>query len=467
MDTSASDLPDATELLRQMQEGDKTAETIMQEHLARLHETQPHYNGATQMMIDSALEQARAPRPGPLSGLPLSVKETFNIAGEQVTLGSKRRRPTLAASNAVVVDKLQNAGAIVIARSNVPELAMAGETENLVYGRTNNAINPKRVAGGSSGGEAVLVATGASAIGIGSDILGSIRIPAAFNGIVGFKPASASVDKNGTWPQLGDAYLSSWLGIGPLVRSVRDARLVYNAISQQTLSQAKPINQLRLVIPDPFFLKIVDPAIERSLKRAETALSDAGMKVGREPFPDVPSLFKRLQKMVVHDLEKPLRAELSAPDTQAFSVWRESIARLLGRPTLYSGLFQLLLLAPLLRPSASAVPGMIAAINAARDKYRGVLGHDGILMLPTLGQLAPPHGRMNLDSLRPGVNGKVTPVTFANMMDMPAITLPCRADRDAASGLVPAVMLLCAPGAEGSLLDVAAVLEEKIQKAES
>jgi len=462
MNASQAELPDATALLQQMRKGAKSAETMMLEHLARLHETQPHYNGAVQIMAESALEQARAPRPGPLSGLPLSVKETFNIGGERVTLGSKRRRPSLPDTDALVVRRLRDAGAIVIARSNVPELAMAGETENPVFGRTNNAIDAQRVAGGSSGGEAVLVATGASAIGIGSDILGSIRIPAAFNGIVGFKPASHSVDKRGTWPQLGNAHLAGWLGIGPLVRSVRDARLVSNVIFEQPLPPPAQVNRLRLVIPDQFHMTIVDPANERALARAETVLTIAGMQVVHEPVPDVPLLFKHLQKMVVNDLEKPLLAELSPSGAPAFSVWRELLDRLLGRPTIYSGLFQLLLLAPLLRPDSGAVPGIVATIEAARRKYRGMLGSDGVMLLPTLGLLAPPHGRMNLDSLRPGVNGKMTPVTFANIMDMPSITLPSWADQDDATGLVPAIMLVCAPGAEGALLDAAAVLEAGI-----
>lgn len=459
MHTSGREPADATELLRQMREGEKSAETVMQEHLARLRKTQPLYNGATQIMAETALEQARAPRPGPLSGLPLSVKETFDIAGEAVTVGSRRRRPTVPDKDAAVVRRLKDAGAIVIARSNIPELAMAGETDNPVFGRTNNAIDPERVAGGSSGGEGVLVATGASAIGIGSDILGSIRIPAAFNGIVGFKPASRSVDKRGTWPQLGDKHLDGWLGIGPLVRSVRDARLVSDVIFNQALPPPASVDRLRLVIPDPFHMTIVDPAIERALGRAQAVLDAAGMQVLHEPFPDVPLLFRHMQKMVVHDLEKPLLAELSRSGEPAFSAWQELARRLAGRPTIYGGLLQLVLLAPLLRPRASAVSGMVATIEAARRKYQAMLGSDGVLLLPTLGLLAPRHGRMNLDSLRPGVNGKMTPVTFANMMDLPSITLPSWGDRDQATGLAPAIMLACAPGAEGALLDTAAALE--------
>jgi Asp-tRNA(Asn)/Glu-tRNA(Gln) amidotransferase A subunit family amidase len=459
MRTNPPPLADATELLRQMRDAETTAEAVMLAHLARLREAQPRHNAATRILADSALEQARHPRPGPLTGLPLSVKETFDIGGEPVTLGSRRRRPTIPSADADVVQRLRDAGAIVVARSNVPELAMAGETDNLRFGRTHNALDPGRTAGGSSGGEAVLVASGASAIGIGSDILGSIRIPAAFNGIVGFKPASGSVCKRGTWPRLGGSYLDSWLAIGPLVRSVRDARLVANVILETPLPPPAPIDRLRLIVPDGFHLRIVDPAIEQAVQRAERVLTGTDIKVVHETFPDIPALFGCLQRLVAHELERPLRDELSSSDGTAFSLWQELWRQLQRRPTIYGGLFQLLLVAPLVRPRSTVVPGIIATLQAARRRYQAMLGDDGILLLPTLGRLAPRHGRMNRDSLRPGVNGTMTPVTFPNLMDLPSITLPSRADRDEATGLVPAVMLCAAPGAEGALLDAAEALE--------
>jgi Asp-tRNA(Asn)/Glu-tRNA(Gln) amidotransferase A subunit family amidase len=135
-----------------------------------------------------------------------------------------------------------------------------------------------------------------------------------------------------------------------------------------------------------------------------------------------------------------------------------------GQPTIYSGLFQLLLAAPIVRPrKPEQAETAYAAIKAARAHYREMLGSDGILLLPTLGKLAPKHGRMNRSSLRPGVVGQVTPLTFPNYLDLPAVSIPAWSSVDEATGLPAAVMLVCAPGAEARLLDAAEILAEALR----
>ena len=153
-----------------------------------------------QALAQARLLDATGDRSLPLFGLPCSVKETFAIAGEPLTAGSMRMTPQVPTEDARIVRRLKEAGAIVMARSNVPEFAMTAESVNPRYGRTRNPLDVDRVAGGSSGGEGALVGSGASVFGVGSDILGSIRIPAAFCGVVGFKPHSGAVDQSGTWP---------------------------------------------------------------------------------------------------------------------------------------------------------------------------------------------------------------------------------------------------------------------------
>lgn len=145
--------PDATELLRQMASGERTAVSIVTEHLERLEANHARLNAAVHVFKDEALAEANNPRPGPLSGLPISIKETIGIGGQNITAGSKRMPPLHAQEDAPVVRCLRDAGAIILARSNVPEFAMAGETENLIYGRTNNPLDETRTAGGSSGGK--------------------------------------------------------------------------------------------------------------------------------------------------------------------------------------------------------------------------------------------------------------------------------------------------------------------------
>jgi Asp-tRNA(Asn)/Glu-tRNA(Gln) amidotransferase A subunit family amidase len=457
------DLPDATALRQQMEAGERTAVSVVTEYLDRLEANHGRLNAATKVFWERALEEARQPRPGPLSGIPISVKETFGMAGETITVGSQRRVPTYCQEDSTIVQRLRQAGAIIIARSNIPEMALAGESENPLYGRTNNPLDPERTCGGSSGGEGALVGSGSTVLGVGSDILGSIRIPAAFCGLVGFKPRSGAVPGAGIWPELGDAHTGGWLAIGPITRSVRDARLVYNSIADEPLPERRSPAGLRLIIPQGFEMAIDADCIKAALVETQTVLELEGMVAEERPFPDIGKLFIHLQTMVAHDLEPAVLAELTTAAGKTFSLAAELARQAIGQPTIYSGLFQLLLAAPIIRPrTPEQVETAVSAIMAARAHYQEMLGDDGILLLPTLGKLAPKHGHMNRSSLRPGVVGQVTSLTFPNYLDLPAISIPAWNDVDEATGLPASVMLVCAPGAEARLLDAAAMLEEAI-----
>jgi Asp-tRNA(Asn)/Glu-tRNA(Gln) amidotransferase A subunit family amidase len=448
--------PDATELLRRLEAGDTTSSALVEEHLARIQADHPRINAAAEILAEEARSDARGPEPGPLSGLPVSVKEVFGMAGREVTVGSLTMPPRLCADDSAVVRRLRAAGAVIVARGNVPELSMAGETENPVFGRSSNPLDPARTCGGSSGGDAALVASGGAAAAIGSDILGSIRIPAAFCGLVGFKPSSAAVDKTGSWPEFAGA-ASDWLAAGPITRSVRDARLVYDVIADKPLPPPGNPRRGRLFVPDRFPMRFRDPVIGEALDAARRGLLDAGLAERRGPVADVKALYREKLVVLGTELAPLLKESLTDAGGRRFSVAAEWARRLAGRPRLYSGLLQLLTVAPALRRSSSRLVTACEEIRVARREVRGLLGPDGVLLLPTLGTLAPLHGRMNRLTLRPGFNPVVAPLTFCNYLDLPAITVPAR--RFATGGLVPGIMLVSAPGAEGLLLDVAAVLE--------
>lgn len=455
---SHHNLPDATELRRQIKAGVTTPYRIVSDFLARLEQQHHRINAATQIFHERALREARNPRPGPLSGIPISVKETFGFDGEQVTVGSLRMPPEQL-PEATVVKRIKAAGAIIIARSNVPEFAMTGETTNLRFGQTNNCLNPMHTAGGSSGGEAALVGSGSSALGLGNDILGSIRIPASFNGVVGFKPASFTVPKDGIWPDLSGHFVDSLLAVGPITRSVRDARLVYNVIADAALPNPQPVNGVRLIVPRPFFMTIVDSVIDAALVEAQTILMSAGLVAETQPFDDVPALYNNLLRLITASFERPMRDLLTTADGSKFRKSAEIIRQLSGRPTIDSGLFQMLVTMPLVRAKPQRINTIIDSYKKARQKYWTRLGDNAVVLLPSIGLLAPRHGGMNRSTLKPGVNGTMTPMTFCNMMDLPAITVPAWTNRDTTTGLVPGITLACAPGAEGTLLDVAAALE--------
>ncbi|MGD8956972.1 MAG: amidase [Chromatiaceae bacterium] len=456
-------LPDATALLAAMAAGRSAARALMEGHLGRLQRLNPHLNAAIEVFGSQALAEAAAPRPGPLSGLPVSVKETFALQGETITAGSLRMQPLHSSRDAAAVARLKAAGAIVLARGNVPEFAMAAETDNLRYGRSNNPLAEDRTCGGSSGGDAALVASGCVAAGLGSDILGSIRIPASFCGIVGFRPASAAVDKRGSWPDLDGLFTDSWLAAGPLTRSVRDARLLYRVLSDNPVTSPRSVDGCRLILPVDFPLGYRDMAIPPALAAAERGLLDAGMRPERIAIGDVPRWHKATVRYLAWELMPVLERGLAGAGGEPFSIWRASLARLRGHALVHDTVYRLLLLGRLLRyRHAASADAAVALLEAARESVRHQLGQDGVILLPTLGLLAPRHGVMNRLSLRPGANPLLTPVMLCNYLDLPAITVPAWRYRDDRSGLAPGIMLAASPGAEALLFDTAERLEEAV-----
>jgi Asp-tRNA(Asn)/Glu-tRNA(Gln) amidotransferase A subunit family amidase len=450
--------PDATAELARLAAGELGPAALLEACIARLERSQPILRGAAEILAEEARAAAARPPAGRLAGLPVSVKETFAVAGREVTAGSLRMPAWHCTEDAVVVQRLRAAGALLLARGNVPELAMAGETDSPRFGRSNHPLDTALTCGGSSGGDAVLVASGAVAAGVGSDILGSIRIPAAFCGLVGFRPVSTAVDKRGVWPELrGET--ACWLSAGPITRSVRDARLLYEVLSGTALPPAGPLAGRRLMVPEGLALEFADAGIEAALAAARRILLDAGLIEVRDPIVDLRRVSRDMRIVLASELGPQLAACLTDAVGRRFSLAAEWLRRAAGRPTIYLGLLQLLTLAPLLRAGPRRFAAAAERLRADRAALRRRLGADGLLLLPTVGLLAPAHGEMNRRSLRPGYNGLVAPTMFCNGMDLAAITVPARAFREPVHGRVPGVMLAAAPGAEGLLLDAAAWLE--------
>jgi Asp-tRNA(Asn)/Glu-tRNA(Gln) amidotransferase A subunit family amidase len=456
-------LPDATSLLAAMRAGRKTAEEVVAGHIRRLKRSQDSLNAAVRIFADRAMDEARDPRPGPLGGLPVSVKETFGMAGESVTAGSLRMSPVTSPADSEAVARLRAAGAIVVARSNVPEFAMAGETDNLRYGRTLNPLDTARTCGGSSGGEAALVASGGSAAGLGSDILGSIRIPASFCGLVGFKPASAAISKTGSWPQLPNCYTDSWLCAGPITRSVRDARLLYEVLAGRALIRPDPVSDVRIIIPDDFPLVFRSRAIPSAVDAAREALVASGARLERHSIGDVRRWYRDMVRFLGWELLPLFEEQLAGEGRGRLSITRETWLRWKGQSDLYDGLYRLLVVGAATRfRRATSAERAVRRFESARAAVRALLGDDGLILLPTLGTLAPRHGEMNRLSFRPGVNGVMTPLTLCNYLDLPAVSVPAWRYKDAATGLAPGVMLVARPGNESLLLDTAERLERDI-----
>ncbi|MBX7242307.1 MAG: amidase [Bacteroidia bacterium] len=456
-------LPDATALVEKMQKGETTAKEVVSFYLERLKIFQPQLNAATHIYYERAMQEAEHPKPGLLSGIPVSVKETFGLKNELVTAGSKNGTHVFYDADSTIVSKLKKEGAIIIARSNVPEFAMFPETDNILYGRTNNPLNLAHTTGGSSGGEGAMVGSACSVLGVGSDIGGSIRYPAAFCGIVGFKPSALAVDKTGTYPQV-NGFTDNFLALGPITRSVRDARLVYNIIANTPVPETKDFSMkgLKLFYPDGYKASPKEVEISSAVGRSQALLSEAGMTKAHLDFTDASALYLDFNKLIIHDFETTMHDSLSKHAGKRYNLLKEGFAQLTGNPGIHPYLFQMLIGMQLLRPTARQVDQAIKHVHAARQKYYQVLGDDGILVLPTAGCLAPKHGEMVAQMRKPGVVESMKPTVFCNILDLPAITLPAWRFRDNNTGLVPGVMLCCKPGSEHILFEVAAWLEDKI-----
>ncbi len=210
---------------------------LVEAHLARIEKLNPKLNAFVQVDVEGARRQARAAEEavtrheklGPLHGVPISIKSSIEVNRMRCEAGSKLRAGLVAAQDAPLVSRLRNAGAIILGTTNAPELLMAWETDNLLYGRTNNPWDLSRTPGGSSGGEAAAIAAGCSAGGVGSDGGGSIRVPAHFSGICGLKPTPGRIPATGHFPTSVGPF--ALLGVvGPMARTAADLKVLFEVM---------------------------------------------------------------------------------------------------------------------------------------------------------------------------------------------------------------------------------------------
>jgi Asp-tRNA(Asn)/Glu-tRNA(Gln) amidotransferase A subunit family amidase len=222
----------ATEQLALLQRRAITPLELAEAHIAQIQRLNPQLNAFADFDAERTRAQAAQVRPGPLSGLPMTVKSSISVAGLRCEIGSTLNRGSIPNTNAVLVDRLIESGALILGTTNCPEFLMAYETENLLYGSTRNPWNPEYSAGGSSGGEAAAIAAGLSAGGLGSDSGGSVREPAHFTGICALKPTAGRFPAAGHLPPcLGPfAFMGS---IGPMARTVGDLQLLFATLSGQ------------------------------------------------------------------------------------------------------------------------------------------------------------------------------------------------------------------------------------------
>lgn len=298
----------ATEIAAIVASGEVSAVEVVEAHIRRLERMNPRLNAVVVRFFEEARREARAADAarsrgealGPLHGVPFTVKEMFDVAGSPTTAGLTDRATRRAPADAPVVTSLRRAGGILLGKTNVPQLGAAFESDNPLYGETRNPHRETRAPGGSSGGEAAVIAACGSPLGLGSDGGGSIRQPAHACGISGLKPTSFRL------PMAGHFYLPNWLPHwiqpGPMARRVDDLvlamRVLVGSSGRRAPDPATPpvpfaepsrnaVAGLRVgfYVDDGFFRAA--PALRRAVEDAATALRSAGVEVEEFRPPDV------------------------------------------------------------------------------------------------------------------------------------------------------------------------------------
>ncbi|QYJ06429.1 amidase family protein [Qipengyuania flava] len=286
-----TDKPGAIETAQAIRSGELTPSEAVEAAIARIEHLDAHINAVVVTDFDRALEQARAMTKAgpsgdrPLFGVPMTIKESFDIAGLPTTWGHEAYAENTATRDSTVVRQLKDAGAIFLGKTNVPPDLADWQSNNPVYGRTNNPHDHERSPGGSSGGSAAAVASGMVPCEYGTDIGGSVRVPAHFCGVWGHKTSWGLISKHGhDHPAMAgqDAHDGALSIAGPLARNAADLRLLVELTQAFPLkSRGKALTDCRLLVLIDHPSCPTDDAVRGPIEAAAQALESAGVTVDR------------------------------------------------------------------------------------------------------------------------------------------------------------------------------------------
>jgi aspartyl-tRNA(Asn)/glutamyl-tRNA(Gln) amidotransferase subunit A len=433
---------------------------LVYDSLARIAALDETLNTFITVLDDSArLEAARADEElakgidrGPLHGIPIALKDVFSTKGVRTTCGSKIFADYVPRHNAAVVEKLAEAGAVLIGKTNMHELAYGITSNNPHFGPVRNPWDTVRIPGGSSGGSAAAVAVRFVFAAMGSDTGGSVRIPASFCGCVGVKPTFGRVSRFGVMPL--DFTLDH---MGPLARSVRDAAAVLNAIAgfdpRDESSSRAPVPDfvppeevsiagVRIGVPENYYFDAVDETVARAVRSAAKAAETLGARVVPVRVPDILAI--NVTGRVI------LQAEATAVMTPHLHERHKFGADVLA--LLDQGRFI----------AAADYVNAQRLRRLMRQEFDAVWREADCLFTPTTPTAAPRIGQTTIE-----INGEAEDVRLAstrlvralNVLGLPAVSLPCGFDQ---RGLPLGLQVAGPAFSEASLLRIAAAVEDAL-----
>ena len=446
-----------TEQGRLIRDGTVSSVELVELYLNRISEVNPSINAAIEVLAEPARQAARMADQrrangtmlSPLDGVPFSVKDSIEVAGTVCsagTLGLQNAQRSRA--DATVVARLRDAGAIPIARTNLPDLLFAFESDNLIHGRTNNPYDLSRTSGGSSGGEAALTAACGSPFGLGSDAAGSVRLPAHFCGIASIKPTSGRLPRSGHVPPHG-GWLEMLWQIGPMARHVEDLCTI-----MPILAGPDGVDHTALDVPyrDPSAVHLRDLRV--------AFFTDNGIvPAGVETAATVRAAADRLSKQIARVEERrppciersyDLEMMMIGPDGgDGLRQFLREVGSTQTHPLLDQWLAKL-------EPYRTTVSGFSAYWDTLHEfragMYRFLQNYDAILS-PVYPQPALPHGTSTLEENFRGFSYTMT----YNLTGWPAAVVRCG---ESADGLPICVQIAAAPWHEDIALALASCIDK-------
>lgn len=445
-----------TQMVEQIRSRKLSPVELVDAHLKQIEKHNPGVNAFVRVLGDEARAAAKAAENdrqsnAPLRGIPVTIKDSFDMAGLPTTRGSRFFADQLAASDATCVARLQNAGAIPLGKTNCPEFLSSYESDNYIIGRSNNPWDLKRTPGGSSGGEAAAIAAFFSPGGVGSDGGGSIRVPAHFTGIAGLKPTPGRVSAAGHSPEMN--HPGGLLGVaGPMARTAADVRLLFEVLagydSQDPFSAPVPLRQpdtsgLTIGLMEQFYKVPVEAGVTQALRMAEACFGY--LKIPVEPFH--PSGLQRAP-----NLWGFLFSELPARSTKQLIAGREDQAHWTGTEFL-----ELFLKQP--EPAAAKVLENLALRDTMRARLLREMERYPVILLPASGVAAFEHRQRRYQTPQKEISQfeAMMPATWVNLLGLPGMVIPFHIDE---RGLPIGIQLVGRPYEEELLLELAVRLEE-------
>lgn len=433
--------------------------------IARIEAENPALNAVVAKRFEEARKEARAATERlsratsgealpPYFGVPCTVKEGIAVTGMPHSAGVHARRDIRAEGDAVVVSRVKDAGAIVLGVTNMPEGGLWLETVNRVYGRTNNPWDPARIPGGSSGGEAAILAVGGSPFGIGSDIAGSIRIPAAMCGVFGHKPTGGLISNEGYWPPVPGA-LDTFLCTGPMTRRAEDLLPLLSIMAGRDLGAAPPhedLSGVTVYAVESSGAARIRPSKREAIRKAAKALEARGARIAELRTKGLEKTFLIWAAMMEDEAGALSYGEVLG-NGRPISIGKEILrSPFEGAPHT----LQALLVAGI-EALAKVVPAPIARYVAEgkrlQEELEAELGPRGVLLHPPYTRPAPRHWEPLL-----------TPFDFVctalfNVIGFPVTQVPTGFDEN---GLPVGVQVAARRGNDALTISIARALEDSL-----